>query len=196
MGRSYETECHGNSPTSANLANCGIIKEAKILDFVEDSINETQTSNEQSELNKERACFPIDLPLNRKSDSGLWEILSAEDIQFWIENGPLKCQNADYDFKFSKMMYQDRDRYCSKSLLMGKKVNGETFNREWVIYSPALGCVFCIVCKLFEPSKCALVSTGYKDWKNSGASILGHEHSSDHRKTSLAYFHRKNNKVF
>ncbi|XP_065652775.1 uncharacterized protein LOC136080095 [Hydra vulgaris] len=92
------------------------------------------------------------------------------------------------------MMYQDRDRYSSKSLLTGKKVNGETFNREWLIYSPALGCVFCFFCKLFEPSKCALASTGYKDWKNSGASIQGHEHSSDHRKASIAYFHRKNNK--
>ncbi|XP_065662705.1 uncharacterized protein LOC136085335 [Hydra vulgaris] len=94
------------------------------------------------------------------------------------------------------MMYQDRDRYCSKSLLMGKKVNGETFNREWLIYFPALGCVFCFVCKLFELSKCALASTGYKDWKNSGASIQGHEHSSNHRKASLAYFHRKYNKIF
>ncbi|XP_065652906.1 zinc finger MYM-type protein 5-like [Hydra vulgaris] len=137
----------------------------------------------------------------RKKDPGLWEIFSAEDIQFWIENGPLKCQNPDYNFKSSKMMYQDRDRYCSKSLLMGKKVNSEMFDREWLIYSPALGCVFCFVCKLFKPSKCALASTGYKDWKkfrgiNSGASIQGHKHSSDHRKASLAYIDRKNNKDF
>ena len=76
---------------------------------------------------------------------------------------------------------------------MEKKVNGETFNREWLIYSPALGCVFCFVCKLFEASKFALASTGFKDWKNYVASIQGHENSSDHRKASLAYFHRKNN---
>ncbi|XP_065675774.1 uncharacterized protein LOC136091981 [Hydra vulgaris] len=38
-------------------------------------------------------------------------------------------------------------------------------------------------------------STEYKDWKNSGASIQGHEHSSDQRKASLAYFYRKNKKL-
>lgn len=83
-----------------------------------------------------------DLPLNRKSDPGLWENLSAEDIQFWIESGPSTCQNLKNDFESSKMTYTDRDRYCSKSLFLGKKVNGETFiengsyiHQHWVVYS-------------------------------------------------------------
>ena len=189
-----KTESHANSSTSANFTNSGISEEANLSDVLEDSIEVAQTLNEQSELDKE-TDIQKDLPLNRKSDRGLWDNLSAEDIQFWIESGLSTCQNADNDFKSSKMTYQDRDRYCSKSLFVGKKVNGETFNREWLIYSPALGCVFCFVCKLFEASKFALASTGFKDWKNSVASIQGHENSSDHRKASLTYFHRKNNNV-
>ena len=115
-----KTESHANSSTSANFTNFGKSEEAYLSDVLEDSIEVAQTLNEQSELDKE-TDIQKDLPLNRKSDPGLWDNLSAEDIQFWIESGPSTCQNAENDFKSSKMTYQDRDRYCSKSLFVGKK---------------------------------------------------------------------------
>ena len=115
-----KTESHANSSTSANFTNSGISEEANLSDVLEDSIEVAQFLNEQSELDKV-TDIQKDLPLNRKSDPGLWANLSAEDIQFWIESGQSTCQNADNDFKSSKMTYQDRDRYCSKSLFVGKK---------------------------------------------------------------------------
>lgn len=182
---SFLLKTESNSSNIANLTHSCV---NVVVELSEDLGDSNEVAQEEEEILK-------DLPSNKRSDPGLWDNLSAEDIQFWIESGPSTCQNADNDFKSSKMVYQDRDRYCSKNLFVGKKVNGETFNRDWLIYSPASGCVFCFVCKLFETSKSALASTGFKDWKNSVVSIQGHENSSDHRRASLTYFHRKKNNV-
>ena len=96
--------------------------------------------------------------INRQSDAGLWADLSMEDVEFWIQKGPEVCQNINDTFLASKTLYAENDRYCSKNLFTSKKVNGEEFKREWFIYSPSLGSVFCFVCKLFRVSQFTLAT--------------------------------------
>ncbi|XP_065676794.1 zinc finger MYM-type protein 5-like [Hydra vulgaris] len=93
--------------------------------------------------------------INRQSDAGLWADLSKEDVELWIQKGPEVCQNINDTFLASKTSYAENNRYCSKNLFTSK-ANGEEFKREWLIYSPSLGSVFCFVCKLFRVSQFAL----------------------------------------
>ena len=93
----------------------------------------------------------------------------------------------------SKTSYAENDRYCSKNLFTSKKANGEEFKREWLIYSPSLGSVFCFVCKLFRVSQFALATHGFRDWKNSFSSLKSHDNSSEHREALTKYLERKNN---
>ena len=67
-------------------------------------------------------------------------------------------------------------------MFFSTKVNGETYCREWLVYSPAERRVFCFVCKLFpsNASCSALDSHGFDGWHNSYL-IQTHENSEKHR---------------
>ena len=69
--------------------------------------------------------------------------------------------------------------------------NGDTVSREWLIYSPSIGCLFCFVCKLFGKSKSALADKGFDDWKHAGVRLREHEHSSEHTSAMLAFCSRR-----
>ncbi|XP_065658982.1 uncharacterized protein LOC136083508 [Hydra vulgaris] len=131
--------------------------------------------------------------INRQSDVGLWADLSKEYVKLWIQKGPEVCQNIKDTFLASKTSYAENDRYCSKNLFTSKKANGEEFKREWLIYSPSLGSVFCCVRKLFRVSQFALATHGFRDWKNSFSSLKSHGNSPEHREALLKYLEHKNN---
>jgi len=53
--------------------------------------------------------------------------------------------------------------------------------RNWLLYSPSSGCVFCFVCKLFSiNSKSALATTGFDSWSTMNR-LEQHEQSAEHR---------------
>ncbi|XP_074103118.1 zinc finger MYM-type protein 1-like [Cotesia typhae] len=98
-------------------------------------------------------------------------------------------RNNNTDFKNSKNVYNDKTRYCSKSLFQRTLKNGEIQRREWLIYSETKGSVFCVPCLLFGRSvkTNAFTGEGFRDWKNSKARLEGHENSEFH-KTNISYF--------
>lgn len=111
-------------------------------------------------------------------------------MRYWINRGPDDCQHHDGPFEASLRTFNDgkQKRYCSKKIFLGTKANGETYTREWLIYSPTTGCVYCFVCKLFNSVKASIrfVNIGFCDWKNN-IMIQQHENSSIHRESMLSY---------
>ena len=125
-------------------------------------------------------------------DVGLWKELSNEEIAYWTERDPSEVQHSCGPFSNSKQVYKKQSRFCTKSLFYSTKVNGETYCREWLVYSPAKGRVYCFVCKLFpnHASSSALASDGFDDWHNCYL-IQAHENSENHRNAMLTYVTRK-----
>lgn len=124
------------------------------------------------------------------SDVGLWNTLTKDDISFWVQKGPADCQNWQDSFEKSKQIYKNQARYCSRGLFYSTKINGEKYSREWLVYSPSTGCVYCFVCKLFSNSNCTLANNGFNDWRNSIV-IKQHENLNCHRAALLTYLTRK-----
>ena len=86
-------------------------------------------------------------------------------------------------------MYMMQSRFCTKALFFQQKPNREKLDREWLVYSPLKGQVFCFVCKLFpniSSPTTALASEGFDDWHNS-VLIKTHENSENHRNAMLTY---------
>ncbi|KAL5477853.1 hypothetical protein EMCRGX_G024703 [Ephydatia muelleri] len=68
--------------------------------------------------------------------------------------------------------------------------NGEKVVRNWLIYSPSTGCVFCFVCKLFSTistsNSSGLATTGFDSWDHIGRRN-DHERSVQHRESLSKY---------
>ena len=67
--------------------------------------------------------------------------------------------------------------------------NGEKVTRNWLIYSPSTGCLFCFVCKLFSSASgnsSSLATTGFDSWDHIGR-LNDHERSLQHRESLSKY---------
>ena len=155
-----------------------------------ESASKTEARNIQTDAPESGTSIEDSTSRNKPNDVGLWGDLSKEDIAYWVEKGPSECQHAGGSFEKSKRSFSNQDRYCSKSLFYPKRANGEKYCREWLVYSPETGHVYCFVCKLFSNSSTPLSSDGFSDWRNTNL-VQIHENSEDHRTASLAYLTRK-----
>lgn len=131
----------------------------------------------------------------RLCDVGLWGQLSNDDIAKLVASGATLFQNANGPFEKSRRCYVTKSnnrkiRVCTSSLFTSKKSNGEQYKREWLMYSPTSGKVYCFVCKLFSSSTSSLARGGFCDWRNS-CIIHQHENSADHRDALLTYLTRR-----
>ena len=72
--------------------------------------------------------------------------------------------------------------------------NGEKVERNWLMYSPSTGCVFCFVCKLFSinsaSNSSSLATTGFDSWDHIGR-LNDHERSVQHRESLSKYAIRR-----
>ncbi|XP_032893241.1 zinc finger MYM-type protein 5-like [Amblyraja radiata] len=127
------------------------------------------------------------------TDVGLWTELSHEDVSYWVERGPSQVQHRCGPLSNSKRVSKKQSRFCTKALFYSTKVNGETYSREWLVYSPSKGRIYCFVCKLFPniaSSATSLASEGFDNWQNPRL-IQTHENSEKHRNAMLTYLTRK-----
>ncbi|XP_075396922.1 zinc finger MYM-type protein 1-like [Tenrec ecaudatus] len=135
-----------------------------------------------------------DLVQNRSTDPALWNHFSSNDVNYWIVRGPSDCQHHSGPFENSCRKFLDgkQTRFCSQNIFLGCKANGESYKREWLLYSPSVGSVYCFVCKLFSPKSfnSQFATDGFSDWRNSNM-IDKHENSSAHRECMLSYLHRR-----
>ncbi|GBP34153.1 hypothetical protein EVAR_30704_1 [Eumeta japonica] len=139
----------------------------------------------------------IELVNSNKRHAGLWTEFSEEDICYWIDHGPENCQHHQGPFHESRHTYASGKSvcFCTPRLFFGKKANGETYKREWLLYSKTKGSLYCFVCKLFGNKSIAtapsqFAADGFSDWRNVIA-IEHHENSSAHKDFMLTYLSRR-----
>jgi hypothetical protein len=69
-------------------------------------------------------CALVNLDCNQSSDPGLWLLpFSSELVDFWIEKGPIACQNNDGAFLKSKRVYN------AKGKKVNRKLKADSFKR-------------------------------------------------------------------
>jgi hypothetical protein len=64
--------------------------------------------------------------------------------------------------------------------------NGKLADREWLIYSPSQGKVYCFVCKLFSHTDSAFNTSGFNAFK----AASHHENGQEHRICMMTYYSR------
>nr|AWA44684.1 hypothetical protein SS27B03_000004 [Saccharum spontaneum] len=104
-------------------------------------------------------------------DPRYWDSLDSKQVNILAQKGPkrdLSIQKGPKDRfsrRFSSLFY---NRILS---------NGESCDRDWLVYSKELDRVFCFSCKLFtkEHRKGQLANESYNDWAHLGKRLKKHE---------------------
>ena len=119
------------------------------------------------------------------TDPALWKPISPDLKRYWSTNGPKSCQNWECDHRASAREYNEKNkiklRYFTKSLLGRVLPNGEIVSRDWHLYSPSTGKIFCFYGTLFDsnPNNCLFSEKGFDDWKHPEV-VHQHEKCSGH----------------
>ena len=95
--------------------------------------------------------------------------------------------NRNKSFEKSKNVTNIKIRCCSLIYFSFKLKNGEIRKRDWLIYSPSTGKIFCFSCLLFQDSDDNFRS-GFNDWPHGLRSIHRHEQSKQHSDAVQCYF--------
>ena len=105
-----------------------------------------------------------------------WDSLNSKLIEILAVNGPKR------DLSFVKGPKDDLSRRFSSIHYTRYLPNGETCDRDWLVYSKDLNKVFCFSCKIFKKSrgKGNLVNEGFNDWMHLSHRLKEHETSLDH----------------
>ena len=97
------------------------------------------------------------------SDPVEWDV-NIDIMQYYAVHIP--SQNLDADFSKSGRQFGDKKRFVQEEYFSRHLTNGEIVTRDWLIYSPSKGRVFCYVCRLFSNDQPSQFITGFDDWKN------------------------------
>ncbi|XP_016311368.1 zinc finger MYM-type protein 1-like [Sinocyclocheilus anshuiensis] len=125
------------------------------------------------------------------ADPACWGRIDENVSAYWARKGPVSCQNKEANVKASECHYKHQKRLFSKTHFKRKHLNGESLPREWLLYSPSTGCVFCFACRLFcEGDGQSPFESGYNDWKHATRRFGENENSDRHRKAMFNYINR------
>ncbi|XP_062113370.1 uncharacterized protein LOC133824494 [Humulus lupulus] len=110
-------------------------------------------------------------------DPGWWKIIDTKLRDLLVEKGPIRIN----DIIFPK---DENSRNFSTFYYMRKLLNGETYDRRWLVYSKDFDKVYCFCCKLFHSNSTnnmnQLGNEGIKEWRNLDARLKTHETSNEH----------------
>ena len=123
---------------------------------------------------------------NVAENPGLWLNLAADDVAY------LQHHNRPFDKSNRHFSSGKPVRYCLQKLFVGTKANGDKYKREWLMYSPSTGSVYCFVCKLFSPKNFSnfVTKEGCSDWRNTIV-IDNYEKTIIYRDSMLTYLTRR-----
>ena len=126
------------------------------------------------------------------SDPALWGPLTETLREEAIHRGPAAFHNraSRYPASVRESGLGCRTRSLTNDLFNCRLQNNEVVPREWLLYSPSTGSVYCYACKLLSPQtqQHAFIS-GFSDWKHSER-IGDHEKSLEHRRNMLSLIQR------
>lgn len=105
--------------------------------------------------------------------------------------GPLSCKNFP---KNTDTIGKCDGRSFTKQHLQRTLANGQTVDRNWMIYSPSKNTIFCFVCRLFGSSESSdmFATSGLSHFHNINRDLKMHENSRTHILNELAYKTRSN----
>ena len=121
------------------------------------------------------ALVPILINYGRSLFSAIFPKMFQELIDHFTRNPP--SQNLDKDLHKSARSYTSKTRYVQRKFFVRWLANEESVTRDWLVYSPSTGNVYCYVCKLFRSDSFSL--NGFNDWENAHR-ITTHERSDSH----------------
>uniref|UniRef100_A0A3B1JF76 TTF-type domain-containing protein n=1 Tax=Astyanax mexicanus TaxID=7994 RepID=A0A3B1JF76_ASTMX len=125
------------------------------------------------------------------NDPALWpSTITDQARSILVSRGETAFQNrsAKYPASVRDRGIGGTSRSFTNALLSCSLPNGQTVTRQWLLYSPSTGCVYCFACKLFSSKHNTFVH-GFSDWKHSER-IGEHEGSVEHRACMLALYNR------
>ena len=104
--------------------------------------------------------------------------------------------NHDINLSNSRRVYKTagvesmKTRYLSNNVFKRELRNGGCVKREWLLYSPFHGHLYCFVCHLLSKKESPFATSGFNDWKHYSNAIVEHENGEEHRKCLTAYLIR------
>jgi len=109
-------------------------------------------------------------------DPRYWDGLDQKQVDILVQKGPKR------DLSIQKGPKDRLSRRFSAALYTRILSNGETCDREWLVYSKELDRVFCFCCKLLRKGhlRNQLANEGLSDWSHVGTRLKDHETSADH----------------
>ncbi|XP_013873629.1 TATA-binding protein-associated factor 2N isoform X2 [Austrofundulus limnaeus] len=128
-------------------------------------------------------------PLSR--DPALWGDITERLREEAISMGPAAFQNRSSYYPASgreSRLGGRWTRHLTNDLFHCQLPNNQIVSREWLLYSPSTGSVYCYACKLLSSQKHSFIS-GFSDWRHPQR-LNDHEKSPDHRQNMLSILHR------
>jgi hypothetical protein len=109
-------------------------------------------------------------------DPRYWDGLDRKLIDILVQKDPRR------DLSIQKGPRDRLNRRFFATLFTRVLSNGETCDREWLVYSKELDRVFCFCCKLLRKGhlKSQLANEGFNDWSHVNIRLKDHETSADH----------------
>ncbi len=107
------------------------------------------------------------------NDPAKWSVINDSLRTALVKHGPFQVKN----FKGPK---NDQNRRFSSTHFIRRLENGESIERQWLVYSTSNDTVFCFCCKLFSTKAIPLAECGYQNWRHLPEALSGHERSSSH----------------
>ena len=110
-----------------------------------------------------------------------------------IANGPATYHNRADKYVASARNDGMKTRCLTNDLLQCQLPNKQSVSRDWMVYSPSTGMVYCFACKcLAGAGQPNAFTSGYSDWKHPDR-VIAHEKSASHHECMLALFRRSRN---
>lgn len=128
------------------------------------------------------------------SDPALWGDIKNDSVRSILINRGVAAfhnRSSKYTSSLRDSGLGGKTRSLTNDLLHTHLPNGQIVSREWLLYSPSTGQVFCYSCKLFSSKRHAFTD-GFSDWKHPER-ISEHERSPGHMSCMLALLHRSKN---
>ncbi|GFR14727.1 TTF-type domain-containing protein [Trichonephila clavata] len=190
LGFSRESKEHQphDSPSTSSASHTMVVDPVEVPcepfeQIGQDQETATLVGAEESEAETEVIHQNVvHLGVEYQNDIGLWQNITNEMQDFWCTRDPNECQHFECDFSASSRQYDDSKRFFSQSIFFRKHISGGKIKREWLMYSPSTGKVYCFPCILFgEAQNRSHFQTGFSDWKNALHRIQSHENNATHR---------------
>jgi len=124
------------------------------------------------------------------NDPSDWFPLSSATVSHWVQRGPDGCRNENKANEYPASVRhhgptskapKGRKRSFNSRLFYTTSPNGESQNRQWLLYSPSKGSVYCFYCVLMRSNKDKFCTAeGFSSWENVNERIKLHEQSKSH----------------